>query len=344
MKKGLALPLAGIIMLVVSITVVYVMAQGDSTFTRRIIFSGEIAASNLNEIEALRKMLPESINATVQRAVYEMAQIGGGESLWAPAIVDVNVVRDNLHERITQLLPLGIKDGNFNREINWRLPVFEISESENYIDITGYQSFDLTDELIDSEANINITFDETVESSYFELANIGLSLFTDTDYQNIINSNAEATTRATQLQSKLASDYPHLNFEVVATSTIVLDITIEDPDCLCPIKPDEPVNILTEGPYDTLKLIFSINIPERIIIPEKVNPVYLYVGWNYVMTPFINNITVQDAWISEMDKIEIIDCDMFPYCRGTAPFDYILTPEMMFYVHVTADCMWTGDY
>ncbi|MBU4124334.1 MAG: hypothetical protein KKI14_02630, partial [Nanoarchaeota archaeon] len=277
MRKGLVLPIAGIIMFVISVVAVYVLAQQDGNFTKEVIFKGEVTASNLNELEMIRKMLPMAMEATIERATFESAKDGYGKSSWGcvvatatciATIPTTDEIKQNLINEIIKIKKPTI--GNYNRDITWSIPVITITTGSDYLTyfkISGSFSFRLEDKIIKSKAESSVPISDTISSSYFKLYEVGKSIFVvNSDEYNILNRNAPAWWKIEQLKTTLISKSPSLNFLVEEVTNTELRITITDPISLVPCEPGESGCTNSMKPLST---VFKITIPARIIYDNK---------------------------------------------------------------------------
>jgi len=255
MKKGLAIPIGGIIALVISIVVLAVLTVTmDVPYTTAVALKGESAASNLNELEMMRKMIPEGMKVSSQRVAYDLGKIGSEREFWTKTSPDIVYIRNKLNEHIGANIPKNTV-GNHGRTIEWEDPQLQIIDGDKFT-VRGYITFTLKDSVIFSEARSNITFDHEIDSSYIKLSKIGRKVVEDPEYRAILESTTTIGDKAAQILTKLRTQHTGIIFDVTVSGND-LDITIEDPNSLVPITQEEMTDLGKTTPFDTLKIRFK---------------------------------------------------------------------------------------
>jgi len=116
--RGLALPVGGIVLIIISAVGLAVMSLFGTSATKTMTFSGETAMSDLHEVEMMRRTVDESANLIAQRSAYEVASRG---AVWSPTWPKLDDLANQLQDQITGHLPKGITEGGTpTREVIWK--------------------------------------------------------------------------------------------------------------------------------------------------------------------------------------------------------------------------------
>jgi hypothetical protein len=281
MRKGIAIPIGGMIMISISIIVLFILTLGSWNETRYVTFRGESLMSVSHEVELTRKMTDQSSYFIAQRAAYEIGLIGGGSQKWTVSDPTVETLRDNLISKVEGMLLEGTYNSSYSgRKITWMdkslmisgydaSPCGSLSDSTCF-HLAGTQKFKVTDDTIKAEVTSSIPFDQYVDSSYFRLIAAGREILENTAFNTLFNdpttlaTNLNSDPRFSGLEFKLTEDGNKLDIEIIDKSCFPPSSTGKM-YCLAPVAKGEldPADQLSDGgviPFDYLRLKFSVDV------------------------------------------------------------------------------------
>ncbi len=188
MKKGIVIPITGIVLFLISAFVLWLLTKGGGAQENINILRGELATSFTNEIQFYRKTVDEATKPIGEQAAYLEGQ---NEVLWDISKPTLSDAENSLSNRISLILPSGIKNGNFEgRTLNFldKNIIIDPCEPSNLLNskcfkVSGTQRIVFADSNIDGKADVNIVLDQTAASSYFKLFQIGRKLFENEKYK-----------------------------------------------------------------------------------------------------------------------------------------------------------------
>lgn len=284
MRKGLAIPVGGIIMLSMTLVILYVLTLGSWNETRYVTFRGETLMSISHEVELSRKMTDEGSYFISQRAAYDEGLLGGGFDLWNSQSPTIDQLKTKLVERIDSMLSEGTQNSSYSgRRIEWLSKDLTISNYDqspcgsSLLDskcfhLTGTQKFSIIDDSIKTQVNSNVSFDQYVDSSYFRLIKVGREIVENNKYNTLLGDPVT-------LNQTLSADFPDLKFNLTQSlnrlNVEIIDqscSSVFDKYCLAPVKSGEldsahqiiagtPPRVI---PFDYLRLRFTIKTTQPL--------------------------------------------------------------------------------
>jgi len=122
--------------------------------------------------------------------------------------------------------------------------------------------------------------------------------------------------------------------------------TLDKADPWKTYRPGSSVNDLTNID-ETLGFWIYINQPNVTLtvtgLIPSISTIPLYAGWNLVGYPMQTTETVGNAlWGTGADRVEVFD-PVSPYIKEVGP-TYVMKPGEGYWVHVSADTVWTVDW
>lgn len=142
-RKGIAIPIFGMVLIVASIIFLFLLTQAVETKQRTIIIKGELAISGQNEVEISKRMAEANFADVVE-------SVSGGI---CPTVGD-----DNIINKINLALPSGVINIDKFRTIAWSEPVLETKKLFDTIYVSGYQAIIFKDSRIWMTLNTNATY------------------------------------------------------------------------------------------------------------------------------------------------------------------------------------------
>lgn len=196
-SKGIAIPVIGLALVVVSVIFFFLFFSGTSTKEMTTILKGEVALSMGHDAELTRKMAVEGIEPSAVRATYDLGNEGGGFQLWGKNSPSLSELKRKLQDRISSTGISTIKKYNNKRVIDVGIADVQIdkydsspcgSVSGDYIHSTcfhidGIRALTITDARIKGELDSGINLSKNINSGYFELLSIGRKLFENENYK-----------------------------------------------------------------------------------------------------------------------------------------------------------------
>jgi hypothetical protein len=237
--KGSATAFGGIlaVLLISAFCVGYIIGQGNISGSIAIVEGNSIAFAN--KAFFLMKNFNQSIEFLSQRIAYELGLNGGfsQETFWTTESPTTDELKQELEEEILKKFP-----NDFGR-VTWTDSSLEVTPCENLncFNVSGYAIFVLYNSDSDTKIEVNNSFDQTIQSSYFRLLNVAREIVDNGDYE-------------------LKQSYGLKTGVSENIITITDDTCLPEHYCLAPLKSTEDrVNINGEDVlYDYLKLKFKI--------------------------------------------------------------------------------------
>jgi hypothetical protein len=178
MKKGFAIPTAGIMLMLFSIVILAIMVTIDFNEEVSVIRVSDIAISFSHESEMVDRIQAGSVDYAAHEAMFELGKLGGGEE-WKTGLTLDSFV-DDLENAIGDKMVFGEFPGSSSkREINLYEPtnIKVIDYDGDSFTVTGVQSFELTDSELNGLITRDINYDSYIETSYFGLITAGIDAF-----------------------------------------------------------------------------------------------------------------------------------------------------------------------
>ena len=192
MKKGVILPVGGILLIIFSVVFVAILGFGGSTMTRSLTFRGELAFSVLDETEGLRKMLPVGTQWIAQKQAGDLCRNGDGYAVWEITNPTLYDLLTDLNDSIEYGLPRGVvPTADIERTIDFDRPSiganFIGTQTGDYISsdkfrVSGTANFSVLDSRIGATVESSAPIDVIVNSSYFRLASLAVKLVNNETY------------------------------------------------------------------------------------------------------------------------------------------------------------------
>ncbi len=189
--RGLALPVTGIIMIIMSIIFVAVLGFSSWTQTRSITYRGDIAFSFVNDVEGLRHTVNGEAGLAAMRAGYDI----GLEDKDFSTPPSFEWLATRMSSKMAYLLPEGemagsaaersitFRDANVTFSIWGGSAVVPDYVPDTNFTVKGTQNFMMSDSRIDATGFSNVSFHSFANSSYFKLASIARKMLTNESWR-----------------------------------------------------------------------------------------------------------------------------------------------------------------
>jgi len=183
-KKGIAIAMGGIIMIVTVIIVLSVMSALSTSQTRYIFFKGEHMMSDMHEIEMLKRSAEGYMSVMAENQVGPFLASGCGvEDSWTDSVPTEADIETNYASWITSefvsVVSGEIQGSTENRRSEWNnVPELTVSKvSDNVFSVEGSQKFSYYDDAVSLTASgIEIGYKEEIDSSLFVMFEKGREL------------------------------------------------------------------------------------------------------------------------------------------------------------------------
>ncbi len=222
------------VMIMASFLVVHMVNTGNTE--RTIVVNTGKVITFANKAFSFMKTFNSSLQFNAMRSAYDLGLKGGFDKTEIKIWTDSEPAIDELKQELIKKIRRNIPD-DFE-EVTWGSNEMEIIPGDSEFTITGYQIFILYDGV--RYINVNNSFDQIINSSYFGLLETARSMF----------DNDELDFSENELENKYGYEF----------SKGTEYITIEDRNSLVPLKYGE-TGITINGQNclcDYLKLKFKI--------------------------------------------------------------------------------------